>query len=244
MIREKGSAARTRPRHSGLAVALAGLLVSACVPPPFELQRPEVVASAGVRAPSDAHARVVTPFSDERVRPRCRRDSGFSADMGNPALPPARAQIVCSREIGRWLAEDVASGLGHAAFTRVGAEATDPDVLVVRGSLLLTEIEPSWRPFRSIVESEYRVRIEIRSRAGLVARRDFHVKSRNSRFFAVHYEAVFLETHRRTVHAITAAVASLARGRDEGWTIESRPGGTPEPGETTRTSQQASDRFR
>ena len=74
----------------------------------------------------------------------------------------------------------------------------------------MTEIEPFWNLVASRVESDYRVRVEVRSGAGLVAHRDFHLKSQDTRFFTIDYEGVFVETHRRTVLAIAEAIAALA----------------------------------
>ncbi|MEM9177046.1 MAG: hypothetical protein AAGC67_17645 [Myxococcota bacterium] len=193
---------------------VAALLLAGCVPPPFDLTRPEIVWRTRGQVQAGVRAHVITPFIDERARPRCRRDSGFTADMAGRALPPARIQIVCSREIARWLAEDVAKGLADAgvALSDTADDPADPDLLVVRGDLLSTEIEPIVRfPLVMNVEADYRVRIEVRSRSGLFATRDFHLKSAERRFFVTDYTPPFLATHRRTVDEITAALVQLTR---------------------------------
>lgn len=206
----EGAGSRCPTILVSIAALAAALVAVACVPPPFDLQRPAVDEWSGVQVAEGTRVRVVTPFADERTRPPCRRDSGFSANMGSRALPPARIQVVCSRDIGRWLAEDVERALARAGFAVVGEEVSGDDVLVVHGNLLMTEIEPLWRIFSSRVESDYRVRVEVRSGAGLVAHRDFHLKSQDTRLFAIDYEGVFVETHRRTVSEITEAIADLA----------------------------------
>ena len=60
--------------------------------------------------------------------------------MAAPALPPPRTQILCSRDLKNWLAEDVAKALGRAGVALVDApeDPNDPDLLVVRGDLLLS----------------------------------------------------------------------------------------------------------
>ena len=201
-------------RASVVVLALAGLLVAGCVPPPFDLRRPEVSGTPRGRVEEGLRVHVVAPFTDERARPRCRRNSGFTTDMAAPAFPPARTQILCSRDLKNWLAEDIAKALDRAGVALVDApeDPNDPDLLVVQGDLLMTEIEPILTgPFFMNVEADYRVRIEVTSASGLVATRGFHLKSTKRRFFVTEYEAAFVATHRKMVDEIASAIVQLGQ---------------------------------
>ncbi|MEM9173691.1 MAG: hypothetical protein AAGC67_00510 [Myxococcota bacterium] len=197
-------------------VALVGSLTLACAQAP-ELRRPLVRTRVDFRADEGMRVHVVTPFEDERETAACqgpaegkKTSSGRTKKGTSSSRPMFRMQLLCSKAPPTWLAEDLIEALESADFEVVEEGPFDADVLQVRGTLLMAEVEVMAQMQSVLSESDYRVRLEVTNGAGLVASRNFHVKSQDVVTVGSPDQTVLDKTHGRTVRTMAAAILTLA----------------------------------
>ncbi len=126
---------------------------------------PEMKVSGGNRRT----VQVVVPFLNERPTHRC--------GIQKNGLNMATATVHCSSEPAWWLAELLARELRTAGFDVATSTPSSPNAVRLEGHLLQFFLEPVVGAFTFSPEADIHVRLVASSLSGLLAERDFYVKS-------------------------------------------------------------------
>lgn len=175
------------------------------------MQQPQVDVRVGFQGGEGTRVHLVSPIVDQRPSPKCSKGPEDLTGSKRVYLR-AGTQLACSPLPVEWMETFLARGLESAGFELVGEDsASDPEVLQIRATVLMLEVEAMSQMQSVLAESDVHVRLDVTSGAGLDASRDFHVKSQSAGMSASGgtFQQVFGTAIARSVREMTAALVSL-----------------------------------
>lgn len=185
----------------GLLLIAAG---SGCAFTSVSITPPPPSTSSAARGGNGREIVIQTPFADARPNAaRCgMKKNGYNMDT---------ADVKCSADPNAYLAELLANELKRAGFTVAYRQTTSADPLQIEGKLLQFFIEPmpGWI---GVLEADIHVRLSATSASGLVAERDFYVKSQEKAYWGLEFEfqKATDESTQQIVSKMAAAIVSIA----------------------------------
>lgn len=167
---------------------------------------PSQVAAQGRGGPGRGREVIVyAPFGDVRyTRSRCgMQKNGYNMDT---------ADVKCTEEPGRWLADAFAVELTRAGYKALRADAVPgPTTVIVRGTVHQLFLEPKHNFWTLTVEGDFSARLVVTSPSGLHAERGFYVKGTETGMASTEatFQAAADDATRELARSMVAALTDL-----------------------------------
>ncbi len=214
--RRGGSSSRLASQI-GLAAACVLLTFTVACGPALRLTMLSGPVSVGFGGGDGRPIAVVSPFEDNREKPKCARGPE-TLDAEGRVYTSLHNRLGCSPLPPEWFAERLVLGLESAGFDvlrHAERAALNPEeqryLITVEGRLDMLEVEVLPQMQTVFAEADLQVEITVSAGSGLRASRRFHTKSQDAGLAVGRetHQRVFDETADRTVLDITAAILSL-----------------------------------
>lgn len=165
---------------------------------------PQEPIGANLSGGSQRIVQVIVPFADDRpARHRCGMvKNGYNMDTAN---------VYCSADPARWLADLLVAELQATGFRVISASQTSAGAVQLEGRLLQFFVEPKVGAFTFSPEADIHVRLAATSSSGLLAERDFYVKGIETSLVGVesNFQAATTSAVRSIVKDMVEAVLIL-----------------------------------